>query len=567
MIKKIVQSLACLYCCIISASGFSQITTASNGLTATTSTNVALGGSLTDAQTAIDFGSTNSNSNFLIKKGTKKYLSIANNGSVTLGDVYPNAPDEHVIYFMGGSYAGRGIKFVNTWSGSIVRMHSFNNGLYVTKDDGAAGMMIAENFGNPSDGSTLRATLGRWEINSGIFTVNQMWTGSGQYEMTIGDAARKGIIVKSAASQTGNLQEWQNNSGTALALITAAGKIGIGTNSPWAKLDVRTAGASGSDHEALNIQNPSSANYATVSMTLGSGSTSFSSINAQRNNNGNGSTLYFQTTDNNGTIQPRMFINDAGSVGIGTQGFPAKFTIYSPNTSDGMWIAGPNNKNVALLTSTTIGSWNALSQIGDNLLMWKGSDVDHADAGGLAIGPWSNSAKGIRIGSNGDVGVGIGTARSKFDIWGGDLYVTGNDVNGTALVTSHGGIAYYGNNTYTNGLAITPTGEIGIGTSAPGPYKLAVAGTIGARKIKVTLADPWADFVFEKDYNLPTLPEVEQFIQKNKHLPGVPSAKEVEKNGLDIGGTQAILLQKIEELTLYVIQQQKEIEWLKARIK
>ena len=77
----------------------------------------------------------------------------------------------------------------------------------------------------------------------------------------------------------------------------------------------------------------------------------------------------------------------------------------------------------------------------------------------------------------------------------------------------------------------------------------------------------WADFVFEKDYDLPTLSEVEQFIQKNKHLPGVPSAKEVETNGMDVAETQAMLLQKIEELTLYIIQQQKEIELLKSKIK
>jgi hypothetical protein len=349
--------------------------------------------------------------------------------------------------------------------------------------------------------------------------------------------------------------------------LNSSGKFGIGTTSPWAKLDVRTAGANGGDHEALNIQNPSSAAYATVSMTLGSGSSSFSNISAQRNNLANGSSLIFQTSDNTGTIQPRLFINDAGSVGIGTQNYPARLTIYTPNTSDGMWIAGPNNKNVALLSSTTTGAWNSLTQPGDNLLLWKGTTLDNTDAGGLVIGTWSGSPTGIRIGSSGNVGIGIAAARTKLDVWGGDLVVTGNDHDGTAYITSHGGIAYYGNNLYNNGLAITPTGAIGIGTSAPGPHKLAVEGSIGARKIKVTLDNPWADFVFDQNYLLPTLSEVEQFIQKNKHLPGVPSAKEVEKNGLDIGETQAILLQKIEELTLYVIQQQKEIEQLKAKIK
>jgi hypothetical protein len=76
----------------------------------------------------------------------------------------------------------------------------------------------------------------------------------------------------------------------------------------------------------------------------------------------------------------------------------------------------------------------------------------------------------------------------------------------------------------------------------------------------------WADYVFEKEYQLLSLKEVEAYIQINKHLPGVPSAKEVETNGLDVGNNQAILLKKIEELTLYLIEQNKKGETLQKRI-
>jgi hypothetical protein len=144
--------------------------------------------------------------------------------------------------------------------------------------------------------------------------------------------------------------------------------------------------------------------------------------------------------------------------------------------------------------------------------------------------------------------------------------VTGSDLNGTAHISSNAGIAYYGNNEYQNGLAITPSGNIGMGTSAPGPYKLAVEGTLGARKVKVTQAIPWADYVFEKEYRLPSLAEVEKYIQQHKHLPDVPSAAEVEKNGLDLGDNQALLLKKIEELTLYAIEQEKKIADQQARL-
>jgi len=118
-------------------------------------------------------------------------------------------------------------------------------------------------------------------------------------------------------------------------------------------------------------------------------------------------------------------------------------------------------------------------------------------------------------------------------------------------------INFENTNTYINGSG----GQVVIGsyTGLPGGYKLGVAGNIIAEKVKVKL-QPWADYVFEPDYKLPTLKEVASFIQANKHLPGVPSAVEVEKEGLDLGDGQATLLKKIEELTLYAIDQDKRLE-------
>ena len=94
-------------------------------------------------------------------------------------------------------------------------------------------------------------------------------------------------------------------------------------------------------------------------------------------------------------------------------------------------------------------------------------------------------------------------------------------------------------------------------------YKLTVNGKMRAHAVKVYT--DWADFVFEKDYKLPTLKEVEQYIQDNGHLIDIPSAKEVEENGIDIGEMNKLLLQKIEELTLYTIQLKKEIDELKRQ--
>ncbi len=114
--------------------------------------------------------------------------------------------------------------------------------------------------------------------------------------------------------------------------------------------------------------------------------------------------------------------------------------------------------------------------------------------------------------------------------------------------------SFKGNVNFTNGIW-SSDGNVGIGTSNP-QNKLDVNGVIHAKEVKVDL-NGWADFVFKKDYPLPTLEQVEKYISENGHLPNVPSEKEVIEKGLSLGENQKLLLQKIEELTLYSIEQNK----------
>jgi hypothetical protein len=101
-------------------------------------------------------------------------------------------------------------------------------------------------------------------------------------------------------------------------------------------------------------------------------------------------------------------------------------------------------------------------------------------------------------------------------------------------------------------------GKVGIQTTNPGNYELAVNGKIRAKEVRVEAA--WSDFVFEKDYPLLPLKDVATFIEKNKHLPDVPSEAEIQKNGVELGKVHSKLLQKIEELTLYIIKQEQRID-------
>ena len=107
-------------------------------------------------------------------------------------------------------------------------------------------------------------------------------------------------------------------------------------------------------------------------------------------------------------------------------------------------------------------------------------------------------------------------------------------------------------------------GNVGIGTAAP-TEKLSVKGKIRAHEIKVEIAN-WPDYVFTKDYQLPSLQQTESHIKKEGHLPGIPSAAEVKTSGVELGEMNKKLLQKIEELTLHLIQKEKDIEAQNKRI-
>lgn len=281
--------------------------------------------------------------------------------------------------------------------------------------------------------------------------------------------------------------------------INNAGNIGIGTDGPWARLDVRTDGAAGTGQYALNLQNPATTAYAAVSMYLSTGSTSFSVLTAQRNNLTGGSRMFFQNTDNSGALQSRAVLNEVGNMGIGIDApldkLHVKNRIRIEDNADNGNIGG------SLLLSHT--GKTTTGQAKDWVIYNMGGVY------GNSLQFWSYEQSGCPGGCD-----------SRF--------------------------------------TIMDNGNVGIGTMAP-QAKLAVNGDVFAKKVKVTL-NGWPDYVFDKGYKLAPLSVVEKYIQQHKHLPDMPSAAEVEKNGVDLGDNQAVLLKKIEELTLYMIEQGKQLE-------
>ncbi|MCK7556134.1 tail fiber protein [Chitinophaga sedimenti] len=189
----------------------------------------------------------------------------------------------------------------------------------------------------------------------------------------------------------------------------------------------------------------------------------------------------------------------------------------------------------------------------------------------------------MTIDNAGRVGIGTTTPTLPLEVAGAaaiqqTLTIKSNNVNSAeilmykesggsyySLVANSGGFGIY--NAEAPGYAwfASPQNNIGIGTTTPGEYKLAVNGKVKAQSIKVTMTG-WPDYVFASDYYLPSIRELEAFVNANKHLPDVPNAREVEKEGIDLGDMNKKLLQKIEELTLYLIDQHKKIETLQAEV-
>jgi hypothetical protein len=179
-----------------------------------------------------------------------------------------------------------------------------------------------------------------------------------------------------------------------------------------------------------------------------------------------------------------------------------------------------------------------------------------------------STSKGIKLGNHAFISSNSSDPTSDFITISNNAYHSGTSWNfngsGAAMQIKNQEINFYrhsASGVWTQSLIVNEFGHVGIGTREPGSFKLAVNGSLKAKEVVIS-STGWADFVFNDNYKLPSLEETEKFIKKNRHLPDMPTEEEVLENGIELSVMQKKLLQKIEELTLYSIEQNKKTEKL-----
>lgn len=405
------------------------------------------------------------------------------------------------------------------------------------------------------------------------------------FSNVIGDETKWKILARTSTTSENNqfyIQQVRNISGNYVGynrfFIDYDGKTGIGTAIPTAKLHVNTDFAGnafqvgpetgtprfvvdGTGRSGFNVADPN----ARVHVNSDAGE---DALRVQVNN-----TTKLYVSSNGGvavgvaTTPPVNGLYVAGSVGLGTTAPAVKLHILG--NDEVMRIDG-TNPYIQLFNSGVAKSY--IQQTGDDFRL---GTVGTNTGGKVQFTAGSSTVMTLK--SNGKVGIGTTTPSALLHLKGSNelMRLDGTDAyidfynssaqkafiqcsgNNLKIASNLGNITF-GNNVTGDQLFILSDGRIGMGTSTPKTgYKLSVEGKVACRELKVETA-AWPDYVFESDYKLLPLHELEHFIASNNHLPGIPSAEELETDGISVGDMQNKMMQKIEELTLYVIALQKQ---------
>lgn len=333
-----------------------------------------------------------------------------------------------------------------------------------------------------------------------------------------------------------------NNANTSpqISLLTN-GNVGIGTTAPATKLQVNTIdGSRGIIHSNGSL---------TLGTYIGGGAGWLGTFTNQP--------LYL-FTNNAGAGQLNLLPN--GNVGIGTIAPSSRLEV---NTANANW--GIIHTNGFERVGTYVGGGGGWVATQSNSPLYFCTSL-------LGL----NGSAQMTLLTNGNFGIGTINPSYKLQVNTGDglpgiVHSNGLISVGTYVGSNGGWLGTFSNNPlyfFTNNgnaqMTLLPNGYLGIGTINP-TYPLAVNGVIRCKEVRVESG--WADYVFDGTYKLPSLESVSRYIKENKHLQGIPSAGEIQKTGLAVGEVQSKMMEKIEELSLYIIDMNNTINELSKRIK
>ncbi|MFI5163411.1 MAG: hypothetical protein ACHQHN_19180 [Sphingobacteriales bacterium] len=289
------------------------------------------------------------------------------------------------------------------------------------------------------------------------------------------------------------------------------------------------------------------------------------------------------------TSGSNIYNSNTGNVGIGTTSPRSKLDVI--NTGGNSQLSLGDNGNIS--NSSTIRMFGNSGQY--NWLIGSSNNVSSA----LEFTPSTTAAgttfstPAMTILNTGSVGIGLTSPNASLDVFGSDndaIRITDNGRGGQQVLTfnaSSGSSPYtwniwgdpsgpangslYIGQTITNpttGATMTfqTNGNVGIGTTNPQGYKLAVNGSAIATSMTVKLYANWPDYVFKRDYHLPKLTDIKTYIDANHRLPEMPSEQQIAKDGLNLGEMNKLLVKKIEELTLYMFKEDKRNDALQSQV-
>lgn len=357
--------------------------------------------------------------------------------------------------------------------------------------------------------------------------------------------------------------------------ISPSGSVGIGTQAPADRLHI----SNGHLRIESNIANDSSIivlNQATsncnIQYRVGNIARAYTGYDV--------STATFVTSASNTGTRPDLTIKALnGFAGLGTSNALYQLHLVGTATTGIQYDGTSGGYAGCYMNATDTGSGKPFYgyKVGNIIKGW--TYMDKNDRFSIY-----NGGDRLVVQNNGNVGIGITAPAARLHISGGtDASISGGGYlitgvlnsenisidNNEIMARNNGAVStLFFNHSGGNVAMCSGGGQVTIGTATPASgYLLSVDGKVIAEEIRVELSGNWPDYVFGKNYDLLSIQEVEKTISEKGHLPNMPSAQEVETSGgFHVGQMQTKLLEKVEELTLYIIQLKKENDVLKSRV-